>query len=264
MDNDLVETIVSEVLKKLADREESQPPVPQGKRALVLFSGGTIGLKEVLEQLRAIAASSYRLQVVLTPAAEAIIGPELLKSKLGDIEIITEANRKSPGELSKNADKVIIPLLTMNTAAKIAHGIADNLVNTLVLYALMRGKPVFAVCDACDPYDSARDKINMNLGNTAFKQMLKSNLDKLVEFGITLVKSGDLSAAVMGVGFEQCDKPTEDTAPPVPDVDVFTKRVLSAGDVSVCKRKAIKIGPNTVITAMAKDMARERGIEIIR
>ena len=104
----------------------------------------------------------------------------------------------------------------------------------------------------------------MNLGNTAFKQMLKSNLHRLVEFGITLVKSGDLSAAVLGVGFEQSNQPTVDAAPPVPDADVFTLRVLSAGDVSVCKRKAIKIGPNTVVTAMAKDMARERGIEIIR
>ena len=264
MDNDLVEQIVNEVLKKMTALEESKAPVPQDKRALVLFSGGTIGLKEVLGQLQAIAASNYRLQVVLTPAAEAIIGPDLLKSKLGDIEIITEANRKSPGDLSKNADKVIIPLLTMNTAAKLAHGIADNLVGTLALYALMRGKPVFAVCDACDPYDSARDKINMNLGNAAFKQMLKSNLDRLAEFGITLVKSGDLSAAVLGVGIKQSGQAQAAVAPAVQDADVFTLRVLSAGDVSVCKRKAIKIGANTVVTAMAKDLARERGIEILR
>ena len=259
METDLIQKIVSEVINRMKTAEETKPAKPNSKNALVIFSGGTTGLAETLSQLQAIAASSYRLQVVMTPAAEDVISESLIKSKLGDVEIISEVNRKSPGELTKNADKIIVPVLTMNTAAKLAYGIADNLASTVVLYGLLRGKPVIAVRDACDPCNPIRDKIGMNSENETFRSMLLGNLLRLEQYGIVLVNSGDLSAAVMGLSIEKKCSPMGSVKPE----RVFSQKVLSAGDIALCREKFIKVSDKTVITAMAMDLAKERGIEIL-
>jgi hypothetical protein len=73
----------------------------------------------------------------------------------------------------------------------------DNLITTLVMGALLAGKPVVAIRDGADPYGSAgqvfgtTDGVAINL-----KNKMTQNLDALTSFGIDLVDEPDFLAAV--------------------------------------------------------------------
>jgi hypothetical protein len=282
VNDDLVKKIVQEVIKQVNSEGQPRAANLADKKVLALFSGGAIGLRESLAEIKKIMEAGYDVKAVFTPAAERVIGSDLLKSYLGSIPIITEAEGQNPGTLIKGADIVIVPVLTLNSAAKLACGIADNLAVTLVLYGLMAGKPVIAVRDACDLNNKLRTTLRMDRANRFYQKQTADNLNRLEEFGVTLVDSGTLSAAVIDIEQKEGGSPqTAQTAKAVqaeqqengaensgkrenkPAGRVYSGNVLSAGDIAVCNESKIRISKKTVVTSMARDMARERGIEIV-
>lgn len=240
--NALVDRIVEEVLKKLNSVNK--------KRILALFSGGTIGSKEAFKELKSLSEAGYECQAVLSPAAEMVLGVERLQTELGQMPIFTEKNGLKPGELLKNTDTLLVPVLTLNSAAKVATGIADNLITTIIMQALLMGKPVIAAQNACDPDNPVRMKLGMNQGNQKYIRLFSQNLQTLRDYGINLVDAGSLAAAVRG-------KSKEDGGL------IFNKRVLSAADMALCQGPTFIVGKNTLITPAARDMAEKRGINII-
>lgn len=249
--NTLVERIVEEVLKKLKSSNE--------KRILALFCGGTIGSKEACKELKALSEASYECQVVLSPAAEKVLGVEWLQSELGQIPIYTEKNGLKPGELLRNTDTVLVPVLTLNSAAKIACGIGDTLVTNLIMQALFLGKPVIAAQNACDLDNPVRKKLGMNQGNQKYSRLFSANLKTLSEYGIKLVEAESLAKVLKGAEKEK----TFFCTPEENQGLIFNKRVLSAGDMALCQGLNFKVGKNTLITPAAQDLALKRGISII-
>lgn len=245
-ENALVEKIVAQVLRRLAGR---------GRRALALFCGGTIGAPEGRAEVKKLLAAGYSVRAVLTPSAERVLGKEWLKSELGDIEIITEADGQAPGAVLKEADLTLVPVLTLNTAAKVAHGIADTLAATLIMDSLLTGRPVFAARDACDPANPVRAQLGMNRAAAPYRALLSGNLARLTEFGVRLVAARELAAAVQG------ETPA---APPAPAAGrVFSGRVLSRSDVAAWEGRVLQVSAGTLVTPLARDLARDRGIEIV-
>lgn len=246
-ENALVEKIVAEVLRRLAAR---------GKRALALFCGGTIGAPEGLAEVKKLQNAGFTVRAVLTPRAEWILGRDWLRRELGDIEIVTEADRKAPSALLKDTDLTLVPVFTLNTAAKVAHGIADTLVATLIMDSLLTGRPVFAARDACDPANPMRAKLGMDKAAPAYRALLTGNLERLAEFGVRLIGVTELAATVLGE-----TRPKE----VVPETvsTTFTGRVLSRTDVATFEGSVLKVSAGTLVTPLARDLARERGIEIV-
>lgn len=242
----LVERIVAEVLRRLGGR---------GKRALALFCGGTIGAPEGRAEVKKLLAAGYTVRAVLTPSAERVLGEQWLRSELGDIEVITEASGQAPGAILKETDLTLVPVLTLNSAAKVAHGIADTLVTTLIMDSLLTGRPVFVARDACDPTHPVRAKLGMNRASSAYQALLAGNLARLTEFGVRLVAASELAAAVQG------ETPAVPTAPAAGPV--FSGRVLSRSDVAGWEGKVLKVSAGTLVTPLARDLARDRGIELI-
>ncbi|MDI3538557.1 MAG: hypothetical protein PWP58_1244 [Bacillota bacterium] len=246
-ENALVEKIVAEVLRRLAAR---------GKRALALFCGGSIGAPEGRAEVKKLQDAGFTVKAVLTPSAEWVLGKDWLRSELGDIEIVTEADRKAPSALLKDTDITLVPVLTLNTAAKVAHGIANTLVATLIMDSLLTGRPVFAARDACDLANPVRAKLGMDKAAPAYRALLAGNLDRLAEFGIRLVGVTELAAAVLGEG-GRTDAASKGTA------GTFTGRVLSRTDVAAFEGSVLRVSAGTLITPLARDLARDRGIEIV-
>lgn len=252
MDNNaLIEKIVEEVLKKINS--------PNEKRILALFCGGTIGAKEASKELKALSEAGYECQVVLSLAAEKVLGVEQLQGELGHIPIYTEKNGLKPGELLRNTDILLVPVLTLNSAAKVASGIADNLVTTLIMQALLLGKPVIAAQNACDLDNPVRIKLGMNQGNQKYNRLFAQNLQTLRDYGINLVDAENLASVVRGRSKEEWDYGPSSENQGL----IFNKRVLSAADISLCQGPTFRVGKNTLITPAARDVAERRGINII-
>lgn len=245
----LIEKIVDEVLRRIA---------ACGRRALALFCGGSIGAPEARKELRKLLDVGFTLRAVLTPYAELVLGADWLRAELGDIEIITEASGRAPGALLQETDLILIPVLTLNTAAKVAHGIADTLVATLIMDSLLKGKPVFAARDACDPDHPVRSKLGMTRETAAYRDLLSSNLQRLREYGIRLVPAAELAAHVLADVTGAAA-----SGPAAPEGTVFCGRVLSRSDVASFTGRLLKVSRETLVTPLARDLARDRGIDIV-
>ncbi|TEB05412.1 phosphopantothenoylcysteine decarboxylase [Pelotomaculum schinkii] len=254
-----VELIVREVLKQLGE----VPSKPDGLKLLVLFSGGKLGADEALAQLKELRASGYQITAAFTPSAKRVLGIDWFSSVLPDSEIVTESDVLSPLDFVKDADMIAVPVLTLNTAAKVAFGIADNLMTTLFMQGLLQGKPIIAAKDACDVNHPMCPKSLKS--SQVYVNRLQENCKILEKYGVLLVNAADLSREV-----NQCARQDVRYSANAylkqqnTDTTIFSERVLSMGSVAEWEGKVLRVSKGTLITSAARDLAYERGIEIVR
>ncbi|SDE69326.1 flavoprotein [Sporomusa acidovorans] len=264
MDNEkLVELVTAEVMRRLGSAQGEKPLQTAAPlyTALAIFTGGSIGLETSLEELKALQAIGTKLTVVLSQAAETIVGENWIKEKLGsDIPIITSQS-PYPGKYLRAADIVLVPVLTQNTAAKLAHTLSDTMACTLIIQALMLGKPVLAAANAADPQDGWRVQKEMTKTPPALREALQNNLKKIAAFGIELTPVDSLAAAAK----KALRKETNSDLPVILDKPA-KKQVLDAEAVRRAAQSGtgiVKIEQGTLVTPLARDIARESHIDIV-
>lgn len=260
----LVALVTAEVLRQLEHSTDlgAVPPAGAGHTALIILTGGTIGLEAGLAELSKLQAAHTELTIVLSAAAETIIGSDRIREKLGSHVNIITARSAYPGEALRAAEVVLVPVLTQNTAAKLARTFADTMASTLILQALMLGKPVIAACNAADPQDEWRLRNNMSQAVPAFREALQGNLKQLALYGIQLVPVDTLAAAAQTTVYR------EEQQPPLPGPGQKTakRQVLDAAMVRRAAQtgaKHIRVARGTVITPLARDVAGECGVELV-
>ena len=108
----------------------------ENKKIILGVTGGIACYKsiELVSQLRKEGA---QVKVIMTEAAQRFVSP-LTFSAVGDCKVFTDQFETSSGEvthvrLAEEVDAVVIAPLTANTSAKIAHGLADNLLTTFLM-----------------------------------------------------------------------------------------------------------------------------------
>jgi phosphopantothenoylcysteine decarboxylase / phosphopantothenate---cysteine ligase len=109
----------------------------EGRRVLVGMSGGIACYKacDVVRQLRQAGAD---VQVVMTRGAREFVAPLTLQTLSGarvgtDTFDLTEESEIGHIRLADGADVVVVAPATANVIAKMAHGIADDLLTTVLL-----------------------------------------------------------------------------------------------------------------------------------
>lgn len=109
----------------------------KGKKIVLGVCGGVAAYKSAL-LLRELIAEGARVRVVMTHAAEAFVS-SLLMQALGaeDVRLALFDEQAEQGmghiELARWADYFLIAPATANTLAKMAHGLADDLLTTIYL-----------------------------------------------------------------------------------------------------------------------------------
>ncbi len=111
---------------------------PKSKRVLIAVGGGIAAYK-VCELVSTLFKSGVELRVILTKSAQKFINP-LTLATLSRHQAYTDNNFWQPIysrplhiELGEWADVIVIAPLTANTLAKLAYGMADNLLTNTVL-----------------------------------------------------------------------------------------------------------------------------------
>ena len=251
------EKLINMVLAEIAKQSQNDKTV--SKKILAVFSGGMIGLDDVLKQMQQLQQKGYQIEAVLTPNGKTVIGKEKLQYSLGPISIYDDSQDFNKLiNIMAESDAVLIPVMTINTAAKVVNGIADNLATTLIMISLLSGKPVIGVRDACDLRHLRRDGMGHNKAAQAYQAMLASNVERLNDYGMELCGAQDLVSTVRrSLGNQTIVHSREKECQ-----QVFEKQILSVADLpnTSCK---ISVSPRTIITPAAKDVIKERGIEVI-
>ncbi len=108
-----------------------------GRRILLCVCGGIAAYKAV-ELVRRLREAGAEVQVAMTDNAQRFIGAASLQAVSGlpvRVSLWDEAAEAAMGhiELARWADRVLVAPATADTLARLAHGLADNLVSTLCL-----------------------------------------------------------------------------------------------------------------------------------
>lgn len=183
----LIDYIVEKVIIKLEENN---------KKALVMFTGATIGFKESIESLKKLKSSGWKLEVVLSKAATNVLTESLVKELLDVDNIIKESEDTDVHKLVDENNIVIIPTLTINSCSKIVNCISDSVATNIVSYALMKGKKVVASVNGCCPDNEERISLFGDNLSPLRKEMLRNNLTKLKEHGIVITKSENIDSKV--------------------------------------------------------------------
>ncbi|GAG31975.1 unnamed protein product, partial [marine sediment metagenome] len=102
---------------------------------LLGVSGGIAAYKMPL-LIRLLKKNNVEVKVVLTKAARTLVGEDALRTVSGNTVFFDEISPTYDMDhirLAEWADLFLICPATANTIAKLAHGIADNLLTTLAL-----------------------------------------------------------------------------------------------------------------------------------
>lgn len=98
---------------------------------------GSIAAYKAMDVISVLKKQGFNVKVVMSEASQHFI-PEMTAAVLSEVEITKSLWSELDGkvnhiELAKWADLVVIVPATANTIAKIAHGIADNVLSTICL-----------------------------------------------------------------------------------------------------------------------------------
>ena len=161
----------------------------ENKNILIGITGGIAAYK-TCELIREIKKNRGNVRVVMTKAASKFITP-LTLATLSENPVLSElftnefTNTTVHIDSARWADVILICPATANTIGKVAAGIADNLLTTLLLAATV---PVI-ICPAMNK-EMFRDKL------------FQDNVDKLAHYGYDFVEpdSGELACGEYGAG----------------------------------------------------------------
>ena len=109
----------------------------QGKRLVLGVTGGIAAYKAA-ELLRQMTREGASVQVVMSEAATRFVTPVTFQALSGQ-PVFTDqwdarmANNMAHIDLSRHADAIVVAPASADFLAKIAHGLADDLLSTLVL-----------------------------------------------------------------------------------------------------------------------------------
>ena len=197
MDKQELEVIVARVIEGLAARQIASAP---SCRVLMLFSGASTGYVAGLKAITMLSGAGHPLHVVLSASAVHVIGEDNVR-KAGAEKISGPDAWLNAPKVIGESDVVLVPTLSMNTAAHLALGLMDSLLTTLILGARLADKPVVAVSAGADPNGrGGRVFSATNAGAPALRAMLSGHLETLRSFGIQLVDDGQfLWAAAQAV-----------------------------------------------------------------
>ena len=261
--------VVQEVVKRYLARS---------KKALVLFSGALIGIEEAYENLNQLKSEGWSLTVAMSQSAKEIISEKTIKEKIGPDAIYAEGNPVDYRKLVEESNYIIIPCLTINTTAKVANGISDNLLTRIISRSMIVGKPIVASIDGCCPDNAVRAKMGFKV-TEAYKVRLRNNLEALRDYGIVLTSSKNLAHKVNKVlsgsfSFSNShktkaaikDDPKKPAAKPIAGGSIrLDKNVISRNDIILNRQyKTIIVSKRTNVTALAQDEAYRYGIKIVK
>lgn len=261
----LVQRIIDEVIKRL----NNQP-----KTALVCFTGAAIGYTNGLKAMEKLRKDGWQLKVLVTDSSKQVLDLEKIKKTLDVDQVYTNDNAAELKEFVKTVDEIILPTLTINTAAKIAHGIADTPVLTTISQAIMSGKHFISAIDGADPDDEVRAKLGMGKVPAGYRKVLRDNLATLGTFGWTLCAAADLYEVCAEKPVSESESPAaaapKAAAPAAPaaasaEGDVIVSHIVSRKDLMPRKgQKVVKVRKDAIITAFAAEAAEEFGMKLVR
>ena len=276
----LEQAIYEAIIECLAERVLERLQAPR-KVALALFTGTQLGASEAVESLGALRDEGWTVRCVFSETARQTGLPESLHGLGVDFGIDTSSavsGNFSEDALLDGCSVLLVPTLSINSAAKVATGVRDSVPSRLMARALERGMAVVAASDGCCPDNPQRIARGFHVAD-AYKERMRANLEALQRYGVRLARAEKLATAVRklaggaapvhGPAFKQARHVVSPALLSVSAADMEAgatagKRVFSRSDAVQCRESVLRLGRNVLVTSLAADELRVRSIQLIR
>jgi hypothetical protein len=252
----LVREIARRVLRKLQYGQ---------RHALVMYSGGILGFETVLDNLKQLKEQGFSFQILLSEQANLMLDKPRIMKELSPIGMeVARAEMVQdmipdmvPKTIKTPFDVLLVPALTMRSAAVLAGMTADTPLTRIIQEAMNQHKKIIACTDGCCPdswFNNGLDVLPVLAGR------MRENLSKLQDYGIHLTKSADFSR-------ETLRQLEITTVPREIESEVghtqSAAKIISAADVAGYPiGSTLHVEKGCQITQLAKDTARTRKISI--
>ena len=236
----------------------------KGPAVLNIFHAGVRKLDQALAQIQKIEQTARRSSVYTVESARSWVCGADVKEGAGIKCILDTVKPAGLEKALQKADILVLPTFCLKTAAKIASLICDDQESGIVFTALLQGKRILAASDGflvCDI-----------LANEALRGEIDQILRKLESFGMVFCPTDRLHST-----FEKMlsgIKPAKTVPTPSPEkiktqtensthaIKLVTAKVIyTAVDEN---QNAITLAPGGIATPLARDLAKEYSIQIIR
>jgi phosphopantothenoylcysteine decarboxylase/phosphopantothenate--cysteine ligase len=166
---------------------------------LILGVSGSVSVYKACDLASKLVQAGHSVRTVMTHSAAELVSPQLFEALTGEAPFVDEFSEERQGgmdhiEAARGAELFLVAPMTGNLAARLALGLADDLVSTVSL-AVAAGIPRLA-CPAMNP---------SMLGHPAVKRNLKT----LAEDGWEVMEPGSGNMACGDEGSGRLPEPSE-------------------------------------------------------
>lgn len=251
------EALVAEVVRRVAEKLISVQ-----KKALVVYTGSLIGFVPALVSLQQLQQAGFTFDLFLSKSASKLLDVDTLRAVLNPGAFYQEEKLEiAPEELAAPYYTVLVPALTVNTAAKLAACIADTPAARIISNSMMRGKNVVITRDGSCPENSERAAKGYCM-TPALKAKLSANLEALRDFGAAICGCDTLAFKTMKLVAPKAGGTSTALRTEAKSFSC-AKRVIGRRDVAaVPGGSLLKVPGNALVTQLAHDAARQRGVRI--
>jgi hypothetical protein len=267
--DDLRALVREEVIRALQRAEgllpqRPGPPAPAkaGSRMLtVLFTGRTAPSGDFLVQMADLSQRGYALGCALSYTFKQFLTPEEALRALPSptTHLVSDSEREWQSWLAAS-NALILPFVSLNTAAKSAAGIEDSMPTFILLSHLRAAKPVIS----CPDMSQIAVRIREQFAGAApaMAHTAERNLHALQQMGVQFVPVTDVAAAVARAFHVEPNETPQRLAKTRP----FPKReFITAEDVPSAMRAGLKTlthSRDAIVTAEARDQAARLGVTL--
>lgn len=250
------EKFIAEVVARVLEKLEAIR-----KKALVIYTGSELGFSSSLVSLQRLREEcGFTFDLFLSRSAEKLLDGKTLRAVLLPDGFYTEGTLDLQPEIfAARYYTVLVPALTVNTAAKLAACIADTPASRMISNSIMRGKNVVLVIDGCCPENPGRAAKGYHM-SAAVKAKLRENLTLLQSYGAVICDGNELSYAAMKAlksGSTASDDTKKET------VCVTRKKLITLKDIrDLPSGSTLTISSHSLVTQLAREQAFARGVKI--
>lgn len=250
----IVRLVIAELMRLQGETEGTKRVHPNplqdpGKTILILYSPILKGLEEAWDQLSLLDQEGYTLIHVLPPEVSNLISPEKIKTKFQSTSPQVFSGPEAQGKIKGITFHTLVGgTLSRAEAAKVALAQTDTFFSDMVFQMLWQGRPVVLAQDGV-----MEPNFRIHPRSAAMADTVEAYMRRLADYGARLVMARDLASAVRetlsggssAVSWEQ------------------KRTVITAQDVEEADQEVV-VKPGTIVTPLAWDVAKHRGIAIRR
>lgn len=264
IDEQNVRQIVKQVLEEMGSSTKPGGDRPRsvsaknGPNVLVIFHSGVAKLEEAINQVRMIQELAAKSSVFTDQSARRWVCGEDVRKQAGTRCILDTVKPEGLEKVMERADVLVLPTFCIKVGAKVVSLICDDQASGIVCSALARGKKVLASRDGF--------LLTETLSNIRLGEEIKRILQKLEEFGMVFAPTDQLSAMFRKLSLQPLESGNHQEEKVQVSGDKHLRKIITARDINSAaneKKGTVHVTKGGVVTPLARDLAKEFGIEIV-